>query len=52
MSIVDLEEEIQDGIWNFTTQRLLEVDLVSIDHFAGILCTPCHNDKCQVILNH
>lgn len=52
MSIVDLEKEVQDGIWNFAAQRLLEVDLVSIDHLTRVLCTPCHDDKRQVILNH
>lgn len=52
MTIVDLEEEVQDGIWDFTTQRLLEVDLVAVDHLAWILCAPCHNDERQVILDH
>jgi hypothetical protein len=40
MSIVKLEEETQDGIGDFATQRLLEVDLVTVDHFSGIFCSP------------
>lgn len=52
MSIVELEEETQDGIWNFASQRLLEIDLVSIDHFSGIFRSPWKNDKGQMILNH
>jgi hypothetical protein len=40
MSIVELEEETQDSIRDFATQRLLEVDLVTVDHFSGIFSSP------------
>jgi hypothetical protein len=52
MSIVKFEEETQDSVWNLTAQRLLEVDLVTIDHFTWILSSPRQNNKSQVILNH
>jgi hypothetical protein len=52
MSIVESEEEAQDGIWNLASQWLLEIDLVSIDHFCWVLSSPWQNNECQVILNH
>lgn len=52
MSIVESEEEAQDSVRNLAAQRLLEVNLVAVDHLAGILCSPRQNDKSQVILHH
>lgn len=40
MTVVELEEEAQERVGNLAAERLLEVDLVSIDHLAGILCSP------------
>lgn len=52
MAIVELKEEAENPVWNFAAQRLLEVDLIAVDHLAGVLCSPRQNDESQVILNH
>lgn len=52
MAIVELEEETQESIWDFAAEWLLEIDLVSIDHLTGILCSPWQDDKSQMIFNH
>lgn len=52
MTVVELEEEAQESVGNLTAERLLEVDLVSIDHLARILCSPWQDDECQMIFNH
>lgn len=52
MSIVESKEEAQNCVRNFATQRLLEVDLVSIDHLSGVLCSPRQDDESQMVLDH
>lgn len=52
VSVVELEEEAQDSVGNLAAQRLLEVDFVSVDHLAGILCAPRQDDERQVVLDH
>lgn len=52
MAVVELEEEAQDSVRDLAAQRLLEVDFVSVDHLAGILCAPRQDNERQVILDH
>jgi hypothetical protein len=52
MAVVESKEETQNSIRNFAAQRLLEVDLVSVDHLSGVLRSPRQNDESQMILNH
>jgi hypothetical protein len=52
VSVVELEEETQDRVGDLAAQRLLEVDLVSADHLAGVLGSPRQNDESQVVLHH
>lgn len=52
MTIVEPEEEAENGVRNLAAQRLLEVYLVTTDHFSGILCSPWQNDEGQMILHH
>lgn len=52
MSIVEPEEKAQNRVGNFAAQRLLEVDLVAVDHLSRILRPPRQEYKRQVVLHH
>jgi hypothetical protein len=52
MTVVELEEEAQDSVGDFASQRLLEVDLVSVDHLSRVLGSPRQDDEGQMVLDH
>lgn len=50
--IRNLEEEIQKTVWQANAERILQVDLVALEHILGMLGAPPEQLPNQMVLDH